>query len=104
MSRPIWIELEHPDHASRLAETLELNGVHAEVRRTMRGKPEVRIQKPWLRRMNPFMNDVESFVRRWLEEQAPEVRRVIAETADERFEIRSPTAHAIGRTRNAAPA
>jgi hypothetical protein len=101
MSRLMWIEVEHPEHASRLAEMLELNGVHADVRRTLRGKPEVRIQKPRLRRMNKFIVDVKSVVRKWLEEQAPEVRRVIAETADERFEIQSPIAHAIGRTRNA---
>lgn len=104
MSRLIWIELEHPEQASQLAEMLESNGASAEVRRTMRGKPEVRIEKPRLRRMKPFIADVESVVRRWLGEQGPEMGRVVAETADDRFEIVSPNAPATGRTRSAAGA
>ena len=105
MSKLIWIEAEDPDAVPRLAETLESNGLRADVTRTIRGEPEVRIQKPRLQRMKPFMVRVESVVRRWLVEQAPDLRGVIVQTVDERFEIRSPSAYALGpRTRPAAPA
>jgi hypothetical protein len=105
MSKLIWIGVKDPDRARQLAETLEMNGVHADVTRSMRGQPEVRIQKPRLRRMKPFMVGVESVVRRWLAKHAPDLRGVTVQTVDERFEIRSPIAHAIGpRTRHATPA
>jgi hypothetical protein len=105
MSKLIWIEVEHSEDASRLAEVLQSSGIHADTSRTIQGDAEVRIEKPRFRRMNPFMVDVESVVRRWLAEQASETRAVTAKTADERFEIRSPAAQGAGpRGRNAAPA
>jgi hypothetical protein len=105
MTKMIWIEVEHADDASRLAEKLQSNGVEADISRTIRGKFEVRLQKPRFRRMSRFVFDVVSVVRRWLAEQAPEVGGVTAQTADEQFEIRSPTANgARPRSRDAAPA
>jgi hypothetical protein len=104
MARLIWIEVNDLDKALRLAEMLQSNGLRANIKRTIHGQPEVHIHKPRLRRMNPFMAGVESVVRRWLKEQAPELRRVTAQTLRERFEIRSPISQAIERTRSPAPA
>jgi hypothetical protein len=105
MSRLIWIELERPDEASQLTEMLEANGVQADTSRTVRGKPEVHVHKPLLRRMSSFMAEVEPVVRRWLEERAPGIEGVTARTIDERFEIRSPIAHGPrARVEKAAPA
>jgi hypothetical protein len=92
MSKLIWIEVGQSGDASRLAEMLESNGIRADTSRTLRGKPEVRIEKPLFRRMKPFMVDLELVVRRWLTEEAPETQGVIAKTAEGRLEIRSPVA------------
>jgi hypothetical protein len=103
MPKLIWIELGQPEKASRLAENLESNGIRADISRTLRGKPEVRIEKPPFRRMKVFRAELELVVRRWLTEEAPETQGVIAQTADERFEIRSPLAQqAQPGTRKAA--
>jgi hypothetical protein len=64
----------------------------------------VLIQKPRLRRMKPFVDDVQLVVRRWLEEHAPDVTGVRARTLDERFEIRNPFAlPARARARTPVP-
>jgi hypothetical protein len=105
VSRLIWIELERPDEARQLVKMLEVNGVDADTSQTIRGKPEVHVHKPRFRRMSPFMVDVESVVRRWLEEQAAEMQSVTARTVDESFEIRSPVPPGLGaRTGNASSA
>jgi hypothetical protein len=98
----LWIQVNDPSRASRLAELLESNGLRADVGRTVRGEPEVRIQKPRLRRMEPFMDDLESVVDRWLEEEPANDREVVVRTIDEVFEIQNPRAHAP-RARSAAP-
>ena len=90
----LWIEVSDPGRAGRLAELLESNGVRADVGSTVRGKPEVRIQKPRLQRMEPFMDDLELVVDRWLEEDSADDREVVVRTIDEVFEIQNPRAHA----------
>jgi hypothetical protein len=92
MTKLVWIEMDDLDGATQLTEMLESSGVEAELSRSLRGEPEVLIQKPRLRRMKPFVDDVQLVVRRWLEEHAPGVTCVRARTADERFEIRNPFA------------
>jgi hypothetical protein len=105
MSKLIWIEVKDRDRARRLAEMLQSSGVQADISRTVRGTPEVRIKKPRLRRMKPFMVGIVPVVRQWLEEQAPDMRGVIARTVDRRYEIRSPIAHAAAaRARHVTPA
>lgn len=97
MQQLIWIEMKEPDDATRLAEALESSGLDAATGKTIRGKPEVLITKPRLRRMRTFLADVESVVRRWLEHDAAHVEGVLARTLDRGFEIRSPIADRIAR-------
>lgn len=107
MTKLIWVEVRDLDRANRLTEMLESSGVDAAVSRTVRGEPEVRIQKPRFRRLKPFMIDVESIVRRWLEEHAADLRSVRARTVDGSFEIRNSFAlgaRARARARHATPA
>ena len=105
MPKLIWIEMGQPEDASRLAEMLESNAIRADTSRALRGKPEVRIEKPRFRRMKPFMVDLEQVVRRWLMEEAPETQGVIAKTAEGRFEIRNPAGQQTrSGTRKAAAA
>jgi hypothetical protein len=98
----LWIEVSDQGRAFRLAEMFESNGVHADVGSTVRGKPEVRIQKPRLQRMEPFMDDLEAVVDRWLEEEPANDREVVVRTMDEVFEIQNPRARAP-LARSAAP-
>jgi hypothetical protein len=42
--------------------------------------------------MEPFMDELESVVDRWLEEDSAETRNVVVRTIDEVFEIQNPTA------------
>jgi hypothetical protein len=105
MTKLVWIEVDDLDGAERLTEMLESNDVDAAITRTVRGKPEVRVQKPRFRRMRAFMADVESIVQRWLQERAPERESLRAWTADGSFEIRNSFAgSARARPRHATPA
>jgi hypothetical protein len=98
MTKLIWIELDKPERATGLAEALESNGVHAGTSRTLRGRPEVRIEKPRLRRMAPFMRDVEAIVRRWLARDARDIPGLLARSLDGgRVEIRNPSANRVAR-------
>jgi hypothetical protein len=96
MTKLIWIELDEPERATGLAEALASNGMHADTSRTLRGRPEVRIEKPRLRRTVPFMHDVEAIVRRWLARDARDVPGLLARSLDgDRVEIRNPARNRV---------
>jgi hypothetical protein len=90
----LWIEVQDEDRADRHAELLEAEGTQADVAHNVRGVPEVRIRKPRLRRMEPFLDDIEAIVARWLEEDSADESNVVLRTIDEVFELQNPRARA----------
>jgi hypothetical protein len=92
----LWIQVPEQGRANRLEEMLESSGIAADVGRSVRGTPEVMIRKPRLRRLEPFMDDLESIVNHWLEEDPTDEENVVVRTIDEVFELPNPRARSAG--------
>jgi hypothetical protein len=91
MARALHLDVDGPEDAAALAERLRLYGLEAASLRPLVGAAEIRVTKPLLQPTSRFRADVESIVRRWLEEEAPSLRSVALRSRRDYVEILNPT-------------
>ena len=102
MAKAIHLEIEDSGDAEELTARLRLNGFDAASLRPIVGPALVRVPKPPLRRTRSFAEDVETTVRRWLEE-APVPSKVTLRAGRRDVEIDNPAAPRSAAAHQASP-